>query len=115
MVFALQAPRGFTRRLHSRKQEPYQNADDCDYNQEFNERESSLTKTIHRISFFIAFARRGRIMTCGYITTIGSAKFELCKAGMEVYIEKCGADVVKSFDPKAMDDMLETLIKIVDE
>jgi hypothetical protein len=54
-------------------------------------------------------------MTCGYITTIGSAKFELCKAGMEVYIEKCGADVVKSFDPKAMDDMLETLIKIVDE
>ena len=50
VVDALQAPRRFSCRLHRRKQEPDQRADDGNDNQQFYQREAALVlKAFHRI------------------------------------------------------------------
>lgn len=49
------------------------------------------------------------------LASIRSAVKGITKAVMKAYIEKSGAEVLKSRDPNAIDEMLETLIKFVKE
>lgn len=49
------------------------------------------------------------------LASIRSAVKGITKAVMKAYIEKSGAEVLKSRDPDAIDEMLETLIKFVKE
>ena len=49
------------------------------------------------------------------LASIRSAVKGITKVVMKAYIEKSGAEVLKSRDPDAIDEMLETLIKFVKE
>ena len=49
------------------------------------------------------------------LASIRSAVKGLTKAVMRNYLERCGADAVRSGDSAAIDEMLETLTKFVKE